>query len=260
MSMNDSTHFDEDRSFDRLVDGELSPDEYQSLLRSLDRQPDGWKDCALAFLEAQAWEKELGDLRDEATATSEEKLQQAPPRPWWMHSGPLVLAMAASFLIAFGLGVWSRQSLWPSHHAGTSNQLAGDARPADEFPGSVADDAPSVAPADESQLAENQGSNARQGASPESSQPLGNITLVMEGEDGTPRRLEVPVFANSPFRQRLLSGDGSTVDQKVWQAIEEAGHRLHRERTLVPLQLENGQSVVVPVEDVQVVPVGLPPL
>ena len=33
---------------DRLVDGEMSPDEYRSFVQSLDSQTDGWKRCALA--------------------------------------------------------------------------------------------------------------------------------------------------------------------------------------------------------------------
>jgi anti-sigma factor RsiW len=40
---------------DRLVDGELDPAAYRDLLRRLDASPDGWRCCALAFLEAQQW-------------------------------------------------------------------------------------------------------------------------------------------------------------------------------------------------------------
>src|ERR1700759_5013413 len=52
----------DDMVFDRLVDGELSTSERRSLLESLDARPDGWRRCALAFLEAQAWRQELGLL------------------------------------------------------------------------------------------------------------------------------------------------------------------------------------------------------
>jgi hypothetical protein len=46
---------------DRLVDGELGEAERASLLRALDREPDGWKRCALAFLESQAWREAARD-------------------------------------------------------------------------------------------------------------------------------------------------------------------------------------------------------
>lgn len=44
---------------DRLVDGQLAPHEYRELLRQIDKDPDGWRQCALAFLQHQAIEKEM---------------------------------------------------------------------------------------------------------------------------------------------------------------------------------------------------------
>lgn len=48
------------QELDRLVDGRLNDDEYRQLLCQIDANPNGWKQCALAFLEHQALEKELG--------------------------------------------------------------------------------------------------------------------------------------------------------------------------------------------------------
>ena len=42
---------------DRLVDGELNAEQRRALLRALDEAADGWKRCALAFLEAQVWRR-----------------------------------------------------------------------------------------------------------------------------------------------------------------------------------------------------------
>src|SRR5690242_10805193 len=42
------------RVFELLVDGELDEVRRRELLSRLDNMPDGWKSCALAFLEAQA--------------------------------------------------------------------------------------------------------------------------------------------------------------------------------------------------------------
>ena len=47
---------------DRLVDGELSPGERQQVLRWLDMREDGWRRCALAFLEAQTWGHQFKQL------------------------------------------------------------------------------------------------------------------------------------------------------------------------------------------------------
>src|SRR5438105_30021 len=54
--------------FDRLVDGELADGERREVLETLERQPDGWRQCALAFLEAQTWGQTLTDfVRQPAT-------------------------------------------------------------------------------------------------------------------------------------------------------------------------------------------------
>ncbi len=63
--MNNHQFRDHDSDFaslDRLVDGTLEPTERSALLRHLDAQPDGWRRCALAFLEAQAWSEALHPL------------------------------------------------------------------------------------------------------------------------------------------------------------------------------------------------------
>lgn len=118
----------DDRLLDRLVDGELSREEYQQALKTLSDQPGGWRQCALAFLESQAWRKSLGVLtgegsepdaaasrpRDAAAAVA------ASPRPGRdavvrgtaadlttvRHRGPMLswLGLAASVLLAFALG------------------------------------------------------------------------------------------------------------------------------------------------------------
>ena len=53
---------------DDLVAGELSGDQYRAVLRQLDATPDGWKRCALAFLEDQAFREDLGQLLGEQPA------------------------------------------------------------------------------------------------------------------------------------------------------------------------------------------------
>ena len=111
--MNDLHHNDSpaewDDRMDRLVDGELTPAEYRELLANLDDEPGGWRRCALAFLEAQALQREMESLRDEAVDGSASRPQDSIP-PAKAVAGrstpfvPMLLAMAASFLVAFALG------------------------------------------------------------------------------------------------------------------------------------------------------------
>src|ERR1017187_1735563 len=55
-----------ERQFDLLVDGELSEADRRALLLQLEHEPDGWRRCALAFLEAQCWKAELGQMAESA--------------------------------------------------------------------------------------------------------------------------------------------------------------------------------------------------
>lgn len=51
---------DSESPLDRLVDGELSESDRSELLLQLEHEPEGWRRCALAFLEAQCWKQEFG--------------------------------------------------------------------------------------------------------------------------------------------------------------------------------------------------------
>lgn len=50
-----------DALLDRLVDDELTDSERQDLLTRLDTEADGWRRCALRFLEAQVWRRAIRD-------------------------------------------------------------------------------------------------------------------------------------------------------------------------------------------------------
>src|SRR5262249_11942675 len=49
---------------DRIVDGGLTPAQLRDALDRLGREPDGWKRCALAFLEAQCWSESFRSMAD----------------------------------------------------------------------------------------------------------------------------------------------------------------------------------------------------
>src|SRR5947207_7577988 len=106
--MNENKPLNEDVLLDRLVDGELAGSERSQLLESFDKRPEGWRRCALAFLEAQSWREEMGQVaRGLASETNEPKSPAFPIAPSRNLSFCVVatwLAMAASLVLAFGLG------------------------------------------------------------------------------------------------------------------------------------------------------------
>jgi hypothetical protein len=90
----------DDRLIDRLVDGELEPFRRRAVLEQLESEPDGWRRCALAFLEAQAWRSVLRPVAD---APPVRDADQTSVRRFHVR---LAAAWAAGVLVAFGLG-WS---------------------------------------------------------------------------------------------------------------------------------------------------------
>jgi hypothetical protein len=87
---------------DRLVDGELDQGTRSLLIRSLDREPDGWKRCALAFLEAQAWREAAQSMPTMNASTSRPAVPR--PRPWARQ----LVVVAAMVAVAFCAGFVSR--------------------------------------------------------------------------------------------------------------------------------------------------------
>lgn len=205
------------RIFDRLADGELDEAARRALLQSLDDVPDGWKRCALAFLEAQAWRESLRDLGQEApplaspvaTAAACPPAAAVPPtaaRSPQRSAAPwlgTVLAMAASFLLALGLGTFWR---------------GGNPRPPAEK------SAPALSP-DTVHLAGQPPASTGQPASP---------------------------LSVAPDEMWLTSGPAQQgVPPEVLRVLRRAGYELRTDRRFVPVEIEQGQPMLVPVEAVE---------
>jgi anti-sigma factor RsiW len=106
---------------DRLVDGELPDRERSALILQLETEPNGWRHCALAFLEAQSWQQALAPMAAERAA---DPLAPVQPRrrlaPRWRFAARLT-GLAASLLATFALG-WTL-------HGGSGSIAEGDQLP-----------------------------------------------------------------------------------------------------------------------------------
>ena len=99
---------------DLLVDGELSEDERRELLLRLEREPDAWRTCALALLEAETLRESLGGWADSETTApqaAEDRAENVVVKstlsdtPTWLkRARPVVLAVTASLLVGFLVG------------------------------------------------------------------------------------------------------------------------------------------------------------
>jgi hypothetical protein len=132
-NQHDQNVFD-DRLLDRLVDGELLDTERRLLLQRLEAEPDGWRRCALAFLEAQAWHDSLGPATDSVVDRSIAATAAAPTIPAPRRLGGRLFAsfsaLAACVAVAFALG-WSMR---PQPAGVTSNVLVANGAPSPPHP------------------------------------------------------------------------------------------------------------------------------
>jgi hypothetical protein len=206
--------------FDRLVDGELSPEEYRRLVSSLDGAPDGWKRLGHAFLEGQAWRQDL----------MPQPVVQRPPshstQPWWMRPSPQWLAISAALMLVFALGTQidqARDMLSPS----ARNQVA------------IAPEAPSAVP---------------RVPAPSDSQAPDNMRVLVSRPGSGVAPTEVPIFDGSQVDPQELWQFSTSLPDDVLEKLEASGQQVVRERRLVPMHLEDGRTVVIPVERIQIVP------
>lgn len=230
----------DDELIDRLVDGELPAEERRQLLLALESQPDGWRRCALAFIEAQTWRSQMGvmlagetakrpagaisaTLREasSSTAASSANARRRNMGMW--------LATAATLLVAFGLGrqlgVSERRSMQETQLAGVENGAASR----DVAPDGVALSSDAV-------------------------------TLVVNDHLGVPHRLSVPLVEG-----RQLGAEFA--DTPNWSSPElerrlgEQGLDFAARRRYVPFYFEQqNQQIpfIVPVDDAVVTPVSRP--
>ncbi len=241
---------------DRLVDGELPEGERRELLSGLDRQPDGWRRCALAFLEAQCWHKELADFVGRPAArpaappatTAESPPQTTPPpqRPNRNLAGraATAVAMAASFFAALWLG-WALQDQWQGDGVAVSmpDGLAG------------AGPVPDVVAPRPSPLAEpSQRPIALSG-------PWQMVTLSANGPDGRrTQTIDLPACERQHLESQWPESLPAALPCEVLESLERAGYRVRQHRELLPLEMPDGRRLVVPVDKVEVQYVGRPPL
>lgn len=233
--------WEDDDRIDRLVDGELNDLEYRELLRSLDQHPDGWRRCALAFLEAHAWQRELSAIhRDEIVAPA------APPvasstkrsRPQWVS----ILAVAASFLVTFGLGV-----AYQAHWSESSSTTDGVPIATHDDPTEVDDGTP--------------GTHTPSKPSPSDLQPpfrpRGYVTLARDGvDDSNTEELEVPLYELSPENAWLLQDNRMWIPPEIRRAMQNMGRDIRWDRRLMPVETEDGQPAVVPMRRLEITPVN----
>lgn len=220
---------------ERLVDGELSPEEYRAMLASLEEEPGLWRQCALAFLEAQALKQELGnvrrgfDVRESVAVTSDVSIRTSTV---W-DKLQILLAVAASFLVAFGLGL-----AVPKIHS-LMQEGAG---------GGNMNGQPQVVLTD---------GRDSQEAPYEDVRRVGDVRLLLDGSaDGSQEAGRVPVYEVGRDMAQFLAGDPSALGPEMLELIRRGGYEVRHDQQYFPAPLDDGRQIIVPVEGFQITPVS----
>ncbi len=217
----------DDVHLDRLVDGHLAGADRRGLLLALDRDPDGWRRCALAFLEDQAWRQALA-VAPRPSAGLIEVAVTAPPRP---RRSPRRLSLAAGVIAAtFAAGF----------------AVGGASRGPDAVE-LVHQDAPKpdVAP-------------SRPPLGEEAVREVGWINLVDPSAGETPPR-RVPILSGPGLDERWLRDRPPAVSDYQRARWERQGYQVEEHRRLVSVVLDDGRRVSIPVDEVAVEYVGQQP-
>ncbi len=215
---------------DALVAGDLAESTRRDLLIRLDASPDGWRRCALAFLEDQAWRDALGGPIAAAPAgptpaTPDLALHPRRRRRWLPIRAAAAASLAAStFAAGFAMG--------------------GASRVREVTPVAVVEPraVPRPAVAEEPTI-----------------RNVGYIDLVDRSAGETPPE-RVPILEGPGPDERWLQAEPSPVPDYVRAQWERRGFQMEERRRFVPLALEDGRRVSIPVDEVALEYVGQKPL
>lgn len=226
-----STSRNDEILFDHLVDDELSSAERRALVESLDARPNGWRQCALAFLEAQSWKTDLKPIATRSQVLDAKNIPEsvAPRRAserTYFRTAAQWLAVAAGLLVAFKLG---------------SLQIATNTMP-------IADNVSSKNEPIASDSA------APPGA-PRAANPEDALNLWVQDDAGQLRRVRVPLVDASKLDDEHGLVFQTGVPDDVRNRLQNRGYDVQSKRRYAPMWLDNGRQMIVPVEDTKIVPV-----
>ncbi len=262
MNAKPSGQFDELPDLDRLVDGELSERERTELLGHLERHPEGWRRLALAFLEAQTWgeaaREHVADAMPQATQDIRPAESDDAPRRGWKLTFGTSLAMAASFLVAFTLGIALRGALRSNPPIESTHQVATHLAQQERAARKAMASAQGDFAATLSSLSQkiNNRSSSESGAiatdAPESESLASSDSLPLDQVE----EVWLPADADTSDESTLAGSPAPAVPEQVLRSLRRLGHEVESHQSLWPVDLKNGQRALVPVDEVEIRYVG----
>jgi hypothetical protein len=251
----------DDRLIDRIVDGALTPAELRAAIDRLDREPDGWKRCASAFLEAQCWRESFRAMGQSAALSVESRSLSftpvIPSRTWgrrrWLRGS-----------IAAGLAVASFAMGWVGHEA---RSLPGASQSSSVRVGTNPNP-PRIGSHSEShnQTSDDERQTTRLAAWP--SREVQSLPTVKEvvrsvgrvhiGNETT--GADVPILAGPGITEQWLRDQPPPLNEHREVALQRQGYQVDQRRRFITKTLADGRRVTVPIDQVQIRYTGNNPL
>ena len=244
----------DDVLLERIVDGAMTPRELRAAVELLDRDSDGWKRCALAFLEGQVLGESLRALGEPAVQEPVGRLRSLDPRPAAAARGPVNrwlrgVAAAATVAAAFAGG-------WMAH--GTRVGMPVQESLARDEGATVAQSENGIGVADvsfpsdpvptEYRRADLVGRDERpREAAPRAIRTVARLRI---GPENAPA--EVPVLAGPGITAQWLAEQPPPLSENGQVALERQGYQVAQRRRFVMAILADGRRIAVPIDQVQI--------
>ncbi len=242
LSEPDDTSVD-DTLIDRIVDGALTPEELRAAVLRIEAEPDGWKRCALAFVEARVWSD---SLRAIGQAQKSEPAGMPIPRTApaakgrrnrWLRSIAAAVIVGLSF-VAGWMTHGTRLDSRPEPLLVRDSKVTPVPRPSE--PSDVEDVVTQSAGFPEDR-APRRVAAARM---------VRTVGLIRFGPESSPA--EVPVLAGPGITKDWLAAQPPPVSEYGEVVLAREGYRVEQQRRFFTTVLADGRRVAIPVDHVQI--------
>ena len=237
---------------DQIVDGALTPAQLRAAIELLDREPDGWKRCTLAFLEAQCWRESLclvgppnaKSFKAESTFPQLNDVDPIRTGRRWISRGLAASVVAASFALG-----------WLGHDGHRGSRSGGDVA----VRSGEAETKPHDIPKPETIT-----STAGDAARPAVVEAVGSrydVTMVAQLRVGSAdAKSSLPILAGPGINTEWLKNQPPPVSQHGQAVLQQHGYQVDQRRRLISATLGDGRRVTVPIDQVQIRYTGNNPL
>jgi hypothetical protein len=261
--MTNSTQILNQTELDRLVDGELSDVERRDVISRCASTPDGWRRCALAFLEAQEFRQSFASI-DQIAA---ERPTTSRPKPVEHRAGTAMIEaipirrsqwpiVAGAILLSFVAGLATSRAM-------TLNDSIGPTA----LQGSKTEDGKPFDPNEGRQNLTTQERATDLSVPNVEQQPLdheglhnGEVRIVglvrIADESANAANYVMPVYAGDKLDQNWLKKMPLPYSEDQIRKLKREGYNVEQRRQLMQVTLADGQNLAIPFGTVQLHYVG----